>query len=216
MSTCDVEGCDKSPRGNQKSGLCAMHYHRKWRHGDVNADMRPGRKRIPCRKCGALFNPPCKSYTTCRECTPRRIPPRNRVYKCAACGVEFQPPIKKRKCCDDCAASRAWLPKRGRPKYPSHVGRGNSGRGRVKQFGVEYEPVDRRKVFARDRWRCGICHKPVDKSLKWPHPMSATLDHIVPMSMGGGHTYANTQCSHATCNIRKSNGGHGEQLALIG
>lgn len=46
--------------------------------------------------------------------------------------------------------------------------------------------------------------------------MSASLDHVVPMSKGGGHTYANTQCSHLKCNVDKKNGGHGEQLALVG
>jgi 5-methylcytosine-specific restriction endonuclease McrA len=52
--------------------------------------------------------------------------------------------------------------------------------------------------------------------LKWPHPRAATLDHIVPMSCGGGHTYANTQCSHWQCNQLKLARGEGEQLALIG
>ena len=27
---------------------------------------------------------------------------------------------------------------------------------------------------------CGICGKPVDFSLKWPHPLSPCVDHIVP------------------------------------
>lgn len=46
--------------------------------------------------------------------------------------------------------------------------------------------------------------------------MSATIDHIIPMSLGGGHTYLNTQAAHMICNSRKSNIGHGDQLALIG
>lgn len=29
------------------------------------------------------------------------------------------------------------------------------------------------------------------------------LDHVIPMSKGGGHTYANTQCSHLKCNVDK-------------
>lgn len=89
-------------------------------------------------------------------------------------------------------------------------------RARAKRYGVEYEYVDRLRVFRRDRWCCGICHEPVDKRLKYPHPRSASLDHVIPMARGGGHTYANTQCSHWECNLLKLAGGGGEQLALIG
>lgn len=32
---------------------------------------------------------------------------------------------------------------------------------------------------------CGICGKPVDKSLKFPHPLSACIDHILPIDKGG-------------------------------
>lgn len=46
--------------------------------------------------------------------------------------------------------------------------------------------------------------------------MMASLDHIVPMSLGGGHTYLNTQCSHLMCNLKKSFRSTGDQLALIG
>jgi hypothetical protein len=93
---------------------------------------------------------------------------------------------------------------------------GNDHRKRARHYGVEYESVDARRVYARDKWRCGLCREKVDKSLKYPHPMSASLDHVVPMSKGGGHTYANSQCAHWKCNVDKGNRGHGEQLALVG
>jgi 5-methylcytosine-specific restriction endonuclease McrA len=94
--------------------------------------------------------------------------------------------------------------------------KGTGHRGRARYFGVEYELVNPRRVFARDRWCCGICGSPVDQRLKHPDPWSASLDHIVPMSCGGGHLYVNVQCAHLWCNIRKANRGGGEQLALIG
>lgn len=34
-ATCSVEGCDK-PTRSSGSNLCKMHYHRQYRHGDVN------------------------------------------------------------------------------------------------------------------------------------------------------------------------------------
>ncbi len=52
---------------------------------------------------------------------------------------------------------------------------------------------------------CGICGKPVDFSLKYPHPLSATVDHIVPVSKGGHPTdISNLQLAHRCCNRAKS------------
>ena len=53
---------------------------------------------------------------------------------------------------------------------------------------------------------CAICGRPLDKSLKSPDPMSATVDHIIPISKGG-HPYdpENLQPAHRCCNREKSN-----------
>lgn len=56
---------------------------------------------------------------------------------------------------------------------------------------------------------CGICGQPVDMSLKYPHPMSATIDHIIPVNGPGGlrghpSDISNLQLSHFSCNRQKS------------
>ena len=60
------------------------------------------------------------------------------------------------------------------------------------------------EVFERDDWLCGLCGEPVDKDLSWPDPMSASLDHIIPLSRCGAHTLDNVQLAHLACNIRKT------------
>ena len=52
---------------------------------------------------------------------------------------------------------------------------------------------------------CALCGNPVDKTLKFPHPMSATVDHIIPVAKGG-HPSAldNLQLAHLICNQVKS------------
>lgn len=51
---------------------------------------------------------------------------------------------------------------------------------------------------------CGICGRPIDSGLKHPHPMSKSLDHIVPISLGG-HPFdrENMQAAHLMCNLQK-------------
>jgi 5-methylcytosine-specific restriction endonuclease McrA len=66
--------------------------------------------------------------------------------------------------------------------------------------GEQFEP---REVFDRDGWRCGICGTAVNQALRYPHPMSASLDHVVPLALGGKHARANTRLAHLSCNLRK-------------
>lgn len=59
---------------------------------------------------------------------------------------------------------------------------------------------------------CGICGKPVDKSLKYPHPMSPSIDHIIPIDRGGHPSDPdNLQLAHWICNRQKSNKLNGQQ-----
>lgn len=77
-------------------------------------------------------------------------------------------------------------------------------------------PVIRDQIGDRDRWKCGICGTRVNRNLAFPHSMSPSLDHIVPLSKGGAHSPENVQIAHLQCNTVKGNRGGGEQLLLIG
>ncbi len=68
------------------------------------------------------------------------------------------------------------------------------------------ERFDPREVFERDGWVCGLCFSAIDPDLRWPDPLSASLDHVLPLVAGGEHTRANTQAAHLQCNIRKGAG----------
>lgn len=63
---------------------------------------------------------------------------------------------------------------------------------------------NRKKILATQTV-CGICGKPVDKGLRYPHPMSATVDHIIPIDRGGHPSdIDNLQLAHFICNRYKS------------
>ncbi|MCP3810808.1 HNH endonuclease [Mycobacteriaceae bacterium Msp059] len=179
----------------------------------------------PCSVCGTprVVNANSRTDVVCHHCrrnghstrmsaadTRRRM----RDYRRKQRGTSELPDVWK------CLACGANVQRRNGPagmycKQCRENTRG-SHRKRARHYGVPYEPINPRAVFARDRWRCGICHHKVDLRLKHPHPRSASLDHIVPMAAGGGHVHTNVQCAHLICNVRKRERGSGEQLLLIG
>ena len=66
---------------------------------------------------------------------------------------------------------------------------------------------------------CGICGLSVDKTLKYPDPMSPSIDHIIPIDRGGHPSDINNlQLAHWKCNRMKANklifqSGKGKQSA---
>lgn len=63
--------------------------------------------------------------------------------------------------------------------------------------GAVVEDVAREVVWDRDAGLCGICGEPCD-------PTDFHVDHVVPISKGGVHAYANVQLAHPFCNRRKA------------
>lgn len=82
-------------------------------------------------------------------------------------------------------------------------------RKRARNFNVPYENVDRLSVFQRDEYKCWICGKKTLSDFAYsegsgcPHPDSPTLDHVIPLSRGGPHSYSNTRCACFLCNCQK-------------
>lgn len=117
-----------------------------------------------------------------------------KVKACIRCGVEL-PWGGFRQMCDECRKGRS---------ARSNARRGTSFASRARYHGVEYVKIRPIDIYRRDKWICGICGKPVDPQLKWPQSsMCATLDHVIPMALGGGHVPRNVQCAHFRCNSRK-------------
>lgn len=73
--------------------------------------------------------------------------------------------------------------------------RGYSRRRQALKRSVAVVHYKDRDIFERDRWMCGICGKRVNKRLKHPDPLSASIDHILPLSHGGHDVPSNVQCT---------------------
>lgn len=64
---------------------------------------------------------------------------------------------------------------------------------------------NKRKILASETI-CGICGQPVDKKLKYPHPMAPCIDHIIPIDRSGHPSdISNLQLAHWKCNRAKAN-----------
>lgn len=82
--------------------------------------------------------------------------------------------------------------------------KGAKERRRARQYEAYVEPVRRIQIFHRDGWICQLCDLPVDRGAAVPHPLAATLDHIIPLARGGTHEPSNVQLAHFLCNCTKS------------
>lgn len=127
---------------------------------------------------------------------PKTLPAK-RECLCQMCGEAFTPTYgdKRRSYCSAKCGKR-----HNRRAY------GTNHRRRARRYGVSYEPVNRLKVFRRDRWRCQVCGVKTPQRLLGTFDQGAPeLDHRIPMAPPhrGPHSYANCQLACRACNIRK-------------
>ncbi|RSJ79261.1 HNH endonuclease [Streptococcus cristatus] len=78
-----------------------------------------------------------------------------------------------------------------------------------------------KNIILKTRNTCGICGLAVDKSLKYPHPLSPVIDHIIPINRNGHPSDINNlQLAHWQCNRQKSDklyaDSRAESLKVVG
>jgi len=158
-----------------------------------------------CAECGKAFDAVFKNNYYCskqcnnrakerRRTEKRRAERAKEVLKCIVCDVELPVTARRDKkfCSPECAGSARFNTNRA------------SRRLRI-TVGGEEQLVTRVAIYERDNWVCQLCMKPIDRTLRYPEPMSASLDHIVPLSKGGENSAENFQASHLVCNISVGN-----------
>lgn len=171
-------GTTSLPEGQARCRPCRA---RSFTHGTMR-----GYKKFGCRcdLCRTVNNAAAREHQRRLRERQGRI-----VRKCAECGENFNPRSNQIICSPACRKI--------------YYGRFGDHYSRAQFFGVEYEVIDRSAVFERDGWCCGICGLDVDPAEPFPEPGAATIDHVVPMSRGGGHTWTNVQLAHFYCNTVK-------------
>lgn len=79
---------------------------------------------------------------------------------------------------------------------------------RARKYGTAYDTsITLKKLVNKNGLRCAICGGMCDWNdrgwSKYSGPLYPSIDHIVPMSKGGSHTWENVQVAHMICNSRK-------------
>ena len=175
-----------------------------------------GNKFIACNNNQKICSEGCRIISKREQARERfRENRQAEIFKCKECGKEVVAEYgdQRRSFCDDGCARRYARTTEGYKVSKKMY----KQKRRAQLKGAAVERVNNQYIFERDRWRCGICGKKVDKNLKYPHPRSASLDHVVPISQGGEHSKRNCQLAHFDCNRKKSDGSLGaEQLKLFG
>lgn len=61
-----------------------------------------------------------------------------------------------------------------------------------------------RRIIARGRPPCALCHEPIDYEASFGEPRSFVVDHVIPINRGGSDLLDNKQPAHFKCNTDKS------------
>lgn len=206
-SICTVHGCVRTVRSG-RSPLCEAHYYRLRRTGSTQAHVAIEGPES-CEYCGRHTGG--RKYCDSR-CTARanRSVPLARV--CVACSEPFDTTalmVKSVTCSEKCRHERE------RALAVAHYAKEvqtQKGRDRVRNMGHKrrarkmaafIDDVSRDTVMRLGDWLCHICNEPIDPELEWPSQGFGTVDHVIPLSKGGAHSYANCKPAHLRCNCAK-------------
>lgn len=198
---------------------CAATVTRKWKNGTDFCTVRcRGRHRtLLSREAFALRRiaenwKPEPNYAVEREIAALRRIARYKskgttVRPCAHCGAKCAGIGEYKRICVGCkqlvrAKDRAIQRKSEAGKARK---REDKARRRALTRGAAADRIDPIKVFDRDKWRCHLCGCKTPRELRGSYSHNAPeLDHVVPLSKGGAHTWGNVKCACRACNGAKS------------
>lgn len=180
--TCSFDGCDGAAR---KVGLCVSHYSQT-RRGVPLTPLVKWADDFKCLFCGrdTVEGSGMRRYCSvnCQQLYYKHGSDLPESWECTRCGKAFSYIVEgkrriraDRKACHDCTRATS---KHG--TSPAEIAR-------------------------RDGSDCKLCGDPIDMDLRKPDYMCASVDHILPRSLGGTNDLENLQLAHLVCNIRKGN-----------
>lgn len=177
-SVCEVVGCGSVTKAR---GYCSPHYARLGRHGDATGGIYRSVAPVPCPVNGCMGM--VRANGLCNKHEKRK-------YFRGRAGFSGR----------DCA----------RCQTPIDFGEVSAtGRAR-RRIAMLCDSCKRPNVAwrwktlrERDGDRCHLCGDFIDFTVRRPNTMSRSVDHIVPVALGGDDKIHNLALAHLRCNIRR-------------
>lgn len=224
---CEV--CGSSLEGRRADATVCSNTCYESRRSRRRVEEKKGKRNPNCAWCGKpIPNSRRSDAVTCSiECNLARCKDRTKEERrkgrqtaCVECGekISEHEDIRTLYCSDKCRKAKKfrydseWRRRNPDKMYTYHkswsirnpdVVSAHRHKRRALMANAFVEEVIDSEVFEEWEWLCGICGGFIDEELKWPHPGSATIDHILPISKGGKHEFNNVCPAHYGCNSRK-------------
>ena len=217
-------GCVARNNARRKAAALSLRLDRVREHlggrFDIVREVDTKRYVLRCRGCGHEFERciDMRCETECPECRRREVERREaeraetmkkralmqRIvniiayeHVCPECGRMFRSGNPQQVYCSKGCADRASWRRRGNGDHIK----------RAKRFGVEYDrSITLERLIERDGQTCYICGKRCTMDdRRWGSygPDYPTVDHVVPLSKGGAHTWDNVRIACGECNVAK-------------
>ena len=221
-------GCDKAFKENSYKERIHQNYpNYRYVGGYINSD---ASIKVQCKKCGAITEFSCITVRkrkpliciTCekieqenkakeREAERERLraikaqerknrEAERRIKRCHECGKQFES-VRHKYCSTEC-----------RNKHKNRV-KEIKRRHKLKENGKINWNITLHKLIKRDNNTCHICGSKCnsedyiidDENNFIVGPDYPSIDHVIPVSKGGTHTWDNVKLAHMSCNTIKSN-----------
>lgn len=170
------------------------------------------RRRLPvaqdavraCVHCGKPFTPGRRDQVYCSNAN---TPPYCAVNAHKARKAAGEPPrqVEQIKTCVECGGQFTAF--KSNAKWCSAACRiRTTGRDAARRRGPvqpDWKPYTDREIFLRDNWTCYLCGEAIDPGISRTDAEGATIDHRIPLSIGGTDAPDNVAAAHWRCNRAK-------------
>lgn len=162
-----------------------------------------------CQRCGEDYKAKAIDSVHCDKCIEeikrekeQLEREKDKPVKCIGCGKEFiRTKISQRYCTEECYEKTYYRLKELRRNK------------RLKKNGKIDYSITLDKVIKKDCGICQLCGKPIDVNDYYRDGSGffvagdsyPSIDHIMPVSLGGKHVWSNVQLAHRRCNTIKGN-----------